>query len=247
MDSTRDKRASYAEAIHVVMMLLCLFLEKWGHSGFMSSLRWTRLSCAIIASAMLMAFFSTLIACCMIGFRRKSAVSLRRMVVLMLVALVDFCVVTNAVAILCRVRDGGREFWGESLSGAYAAFAQAPLGRKAADALYVKLSDVNAPAIYLSSDWPHCCFGTFNAQEPGELYVKVYEPENEELLVESPRVAHEWSANANTVFPFAHACGIARGRRSALYVVRCELWFDPSSGAGSRQVLRTFAKIHGAY
>lgn len=244
-------RISVAESIHLIWGVLAFLFLILSEDASTLSFRWPRAACAIMAGVILSGLVSTLLVCFFVGIGRKSQhplrISVGRVPRLVLIAIVDFCVVVHVIGMLDRVSVGDREFWGENLHGAFCSEAQDLVGMDEANSFLAQQSLFGRPELYVSASWPHCCFGRFNAHEPGELYVKVYEPENDELLVESSRKWHQWSENPNEVFPFAFESRINKGRRSSVYVVRCDLWFSPGSHEEPRIVMRVYAKINGEY
>ncbi len=92
--------------------------------------------------------------------------------------------------------------------------------------------------------------GWVNPQQPGKVYVKVFNAETDERLSQDriTRRSNEftgWSEDPNVLFFCNSHISVYEGGFDTIYDARFELWFQPSAGGPERKLVEATRTISG--
>ena len=231
---------------HLIWSVTFLILLEYMHSGRWNSFRHSSTICLLIIVIGLILFVATLL----LYVRLKCRVSFKRIPLLLLIGILDFFVITNSIFSLfsCLHRQGVREFWGESREIDGCGRLRESVGKVLLCSRLlvlapcsVELSLKNTP-----DGWkPHRCIGRVNTFAAGHLFVRIVDPENEHVLVESKRSVAKWSTNPAETFDFDIPFRVLWGRLNRQYIVRCELWFSPEANGVDEKIAEVIERTNG--
>lgn len=239
---------SFSIIAHTIWSALFLILLKYLHSGRWTSFRHSNTQCLILIVMGIILFAVTLLICI---YLRDDLLTGRK-TLLLLIAILDFFVLTDALLSLfsCVDRRGKREFWGENREIDRAGPQVVSVGDItlcsriiSAGASLIELSLTNKS----SALSPHQCVGRINPFEDGHLLVRIVDPETELVLGKSKKRKAKWSVDPSETFDFEIPCEMYCGRYDKQYVVRCELWFLADHNDKDEKLAEVMVRINGWY